>query len=127
MDFQDLVYLAVFIWWLLSFLGKRTPSVWRKDVPPALPVGLPSSQELSETQTGLAEETKSPEDEPERAKIAARVLTTLANEETLLRAPAKVTKTPGVPASVRCPAISRRVAESLLLGDILLKPRSRAR
>ncbi len=139
MEFSDLVYLVVFILWLLKDLfSKKKPSAPPSESRPIVPVDAhPSFQRVPKPPTLKAASTEAAETEavleaPERRQVVHQGFYRSVPRKEPKRVPAEVRPVPPEPVppeSVRMDRsmIARQVTEALLLGDILLRPRSRGR
>ena len=110
MDFEDLIYWVLVILWLLRGLfSKKAPSVPAREPRQAVPgKEHPSFQRVPAPQTLVVAAREAPPEAPERVSAQVRPV---------VREPARVDRS----------LVARQVTEALLLGDILLEPRSRDR
>ena len=139
MEFSDLVYLIVFILWLLKDLfSKKKPSAPPEEQSPIVPVDAhPSYQRVPKPPTLKAAATKAAATEavleaPERRRVVHQGFYRSVPKKEPKRVTAEVRPVPPKPlppelARMDRSMVARQVTEALLLGEILLRPRSRGR
>ncbi len=146
MEFNDLVYLVFFIIWLLNkLLGKKTPpdrpqagqpvpgeeqpsfqrvpDPSQEQLPPVPGEGHPSFQRVPDPQAVLAALQAA----LDQALVDQQAYDESVTEKTPVRAAAKVRKVARQPVRRSPTVLAYKISEALLLGDILLEPRSRRR
>ena len=129
MDFGDLIYLVPFILWFLSKLfSKEAPSIPPRDRRQAVPgKEHPSFQRVPDPRTLVAATTEAALEAPERGGAVHQALYESGKGKGPERVSATVRRVAREPARMDRSLVARQVTEALLLGDILLEPRSRGR
>ncbi len=129
MDFEDLIYLVLVILWLLRGLfSKKAPSGPAREPRQAVPgKEHPSFQRDPAQQTLVVAAREAAPEASERGGVVDQAFYKAVPGTKPKRVPAQVRPVVREPARVDRSLVARRVTEALLLGDILLEPRSRGR
>ena len=129
MDFEDLIYWVLAILWLLrSLFSKKAPSVPAREPRQAVPgKEHPLFQRVPAPQTLVVAPREAPPEAPERGGVVDQAFYRSVPWREPKRVPAQVRPVVREPARMDRSLVARQVTEALLLGDILLEPRSRGR
>ncbi len=129
MDFEDLIYWVLVILWLLRGLfSKKAPSVPAQEPRQAVPgKEHPSFQRVPAPQTLVVAAKEAAPEAPERGGVVDQAFYKPVPGKEPKRASPPVRPVVRKPARLDRSLVARQVTEALLLGDILLEPRSRGR
>ncbi len=129
MDFEDLIYWVLVILWLLRGLfSKKAPSGPAREPRQAVPgKEHPSFQGVPASQTLVVAAREAAPEAPERSGVVDQAFYKSVPGKKPKRVPAQVRPVVREPARMDRSLVARQVTEALLLGDILLEPRSRGR
>jgi len=129
MDFEDLIYWVLVILWLLRGLfTKKAPSVPAQEPRQAVPgKEHPSFQRVPAPQTLVVAAREAAPEAPERGGVVDQAFYKSVPGKKPKRVPAQVRPVVREPTRMDRSLVARQVTEALLLGDILLEPRSRGR
>lgn len=129
MDFEDLIYWVLVIGWLLRGLfSKKAPSVPAREPRQAVPgKEHPSFQREPAQQTLVVAAREAAPEAPELGGVVDQAFNNSVPGKEPKRVPPQVRPVVREPARMDRSLVARQVTEALLLGDILLEPRSRGR
>ena len=129
MDFEDLIYWVLAILWLLrSLFSKKAPSGPAREPRQAVPgKEHPSFQRVPAPQALVVAAREAAPEAPERGGVVDQAFYWSVLGKEPKRVSAKVRPVVREPARLDRSLIARQITEALLLGDILLEPRSRGR
>lgn len=129
MDFEDLIYWVLVILWLLRGLfTKKAPSVPAQEPRQAVPgKEHPLFQRVPAPQTLVVAPREAPPEAPERGGVVDQAFYKSVPGKEPKRVSPQVRPVVREPGRLDRSLVARQVTEALLLGDILLEPRSRGR
>ncbi len=129
MDFEDLIYWVLVILWLLRGLfSKKAPSVPAREPRQAVPgKEHPSFQRVPDPQSLVVAAKEAAPEAPERGGVVDQALYKSVPGKEPKRVSPPVRPVVREPARLDRSLVARQVTEALLLGNILLEPRSRGR
>ncbi len=129
MDFEDLIYWVLVILWLLRGLfSKKAPSDPAREPRQAVPgKEHPSFQRVPDPQNLVVAAREAAPEAPERGGVVDQAFYKSVPGKEPKRVSPQVRPVVREPARLDRSLVARQVTEALLLGDILLEPRSRGR
>ncbi len=129
MDFEDLIYwVPVILWLLRGLFSKKAPSVPAREPRQAVPgKEHPSFQRDPAQQTLVVAARETAPEAPELGGVVDQAFYKSVPGKEPKRVPPQVQPVVREPARMDRSLVARQVTEALLLGDILLEPRSRGR
>ena len=129
MDFEDLIYWVLVILWLLRGLfSKKAPSVPAQEPRQAVPgKEHPSFQRVPAPQVLVVAAREAAPEAPQRGGVVDQGFYKSVPGKEPKRVSPQVRPVVREPVRLDRSLVARQVTEALLLGDILLEPRSRGR